>query len=205
MEQIAETFKTPAAGFDLGTWLGRNQAFSLVAGRCSTALAECLLEIKENKRYLALEDTWEAFCEHRLGMSRATADRIVRQYRQMGAGFAKLNSFVRIKPSEYRLIAEAVTEDGLLFDGEIIPLDVEHTPQLAQALQALHRENTPEPAPADSAAQSFAKAERLLEATLAEFERLQAMDLDEDGRLHLVIALEGGRDHLDRLRDATIL
>jgi hypothetical protein len=28
--------------FDLGTWLGRRQAFSVVAGRCSAADAQCV-------------------------------------------------------------------------------------------------------------------------------------------------------------------
>src|ERR1017187_4311656 len=108
-----EAIQTTVGGFDLGTWLGRNQAFTLMAGRCSAALAECLIEIKDSKRYLAVEDTWEGFCVNRLGISRATADRIIRQYKDPGAGYSKLNSFVKIKPAEYRLIAAAVTEDGL--------------------------------------------------------------------------------------------
>ena len=93
--------------------MGRNQAFGFVAGRCSAAFAECLIEIKQHKLYLAMDDTWDTFCENHLGMSRATADRIIRQCRQLGAGYSKLNSYVKIKPSEFRLIADKVTEDGL--------------------------------------------------------------------------------------------
>ncbi len=204
MEQTEQS-KTPAGGFDLGTWLGRNQAFTLVAGRCSAALAECLIEIKETKRYRALEDTWEDFCSQRLGVSRATADRVVRQYRRLGSTFSKLSSFVRIKPSEYQIIADAVTEDGLSYGGEIIPLDAEHAPKLAEALEALQRQYAPQPSAAQSAGDTLAKAERLLEAALATFDQLQATDLDDDGRLRLVVAAEEGRDHLERIRASTTI
>ena len=33
---------------DLGIWLGRKQAFSVVAGRCSAADAECLRQIRDS-------------------------------------------------------------------------------------------------------------------------------------------------------------
>jgi hypothetical protein len=32
---------------EVGTWLGRRQAFSIVAGRCSAADAQCLRELCE--------------------------------------------------------------------------------------------------------------------------------------------------------------
>ena len=204
MEQTEE-LKTPRGGYDLGTWLGRNQAFTLVAGRCSAALAECLIEIKESKRYRALENTWEDFCKNRLGLSRATADRVILQYRRLGSTYSKLSSFVRIKPSEYQTIAEAVTEDGLSYGGQIIPFDTEHVPQLTQALAALQRQYAPELAPAATYSQMLARAEHLLQSALAVFEQLQALDLDEDGRLRLVVAAEEGRDRLERIRLTTTL
>ncbi|HUI80868.1 MAG TPA: hypothetical protein VLY24_23240 [Bryobacteraceae bacterium] len=39
----------PSQAFDLGTWLGRKQAFGLMAGKCSAADAECLRNIREQK------------------------------------------------------------------------------------------------------------------------------------------------------------
>jgi len=200
-----EPIKTNFGGFDLGTWLGRNQAFGVVAGRCSAAFAESLIEIKDAKLYLATDDTWEGFCVNRIGISRATADRIIRQYKQLGAGYSKLNSYVKIKPSEYRLIAAAVTEDGLSYNGETIPIEPGNTPQLARAVEALRGESAPEPPPADPIEQAFAKAEKALQTVIAEFSRLQAMNLDEEGRLRLVIAVEGGRDSLEQIRLSTAL
>lgn len=114
--------------------------------------------------------------------------------------FSKLNSFTRIKPAEYRLIATAVTEEGVCYDGQVIPMDAENAPKLAEAVEALCRESAPEAAPADPAGPSFAKAEKLLESAVAEFRRLQAMNLDEEGRLKLLIAVESGRDHLEQIR-----
>jgi hypothetical protein len=206
-----DTIKVTSDGFDLGTWLGRNQAFTLMAGRCSAALAECLLEIKETKRYVAVEDTWEGFCANRLGISRATADRIIRQYKQLGEGYSKLNSFVKIKPAEYRLIAAAVTEEGLSYDGQTIPIEPGNTPQLARAVDALRGELIPDTSackrepPADPAEQAFSKAGKSLETAIAEFTRLQGLNLDQEGRLRLLIAVESGRDRLDRIRLSTTL
>lgn len=205
MNQPLEQTDKTAAGFDLGTCLGRFQAFNLMAGRSSAALAECLIDIKESGGYLAQAGTWEEFCAASLGISRPTADRIIRQYKQLGPGYSKLNSFVRIRPSEYRLIAAAVTEDGLSYDGELIPLNSGNAPKLAHAVEALCRESVPEPAPADPVEQSFDKAEKSLQAAIAEFRRLQELDLDQDGRLRLLIAVESGRDDLDRIRLSTAL
>ncbi|HEY2013026.1 MAG TPA: hypothetical protein VGH38_05960 [Bryobacteraceae bacterium] len=203
MDQTVDQTKTN--GFDVGTWLGRFQALSLVAGRCSAAVAECLIGIKEDGRYLAQAKTWDEFCAVSLGISRATADRLIRQYKQLGANYSKLNSFVRIKPSEFRLIASSVTDDGLTYGDQLIPLNPENAPKLAEAVEALRREHNPEPAPVDPIGQSFAKAEKSLQAALAEFRRLQEMNLDEEGRLKLLIAVESGRDDLERIRASTTL
>jgi hypothetical protein len=195
-----DTIKTITGGLDLGTWLGRNQAFGLLAGRCSAAFAETLLEIKERKLHLATDGNWDDFCANRLGISRATADRLIRQHKQLGQGYDKLNSFVKITPSEYRLIAAAVTEDGVSCGGEIIPMEPENAPQLARAVEALRTQSAvPEPPP-DPVANAFAKAEKAVQTALAEFTRLQAMPLDEEARQRLVVAVESSRSHLDRIR-----
>jgi hypothetical protein len=191
--------------FDVGTWVGRKQAFSLVAGRCSAADAEILFEIREKKLFRTIEPTWEEFCVKRLGMTRGYVDRIIRQYNQLGPNFSKLTCFTRIKPAEYRLIAGAVTEDGLAYGGEVIALEPENAPKLAEAVEALRRDATPEAAPADPAEQAFAKAEKAMKSAVAEFQRLEAMKLDDEGRLKLVIALEDGRNQLDLIRMSTEL
>ena len=189
--------------FDVGTWVGRRQAFALVAGRCSAADAEILFEIREKKLFRRMEQTWEDFCGKRLGLTRSYVDRVIRQSRELGPNYSKLNSFTRIKPAEYlRQIAPAVTDDGLCYDGEVIALEPENSPKLAAAVDALRRESRPEPQAADAAEQAFAKAGRAMQSAIAEFQRLQAMDLDAERRSILLSAIESWRKQLDRIRSA---
>ena len=197
--------KSNDEAFDVGALVGRRQAFALVAGRCSAADVEILFDIREEKRFRTMEPTWEDFCARRLGLTRSYVDRIIRQYRELGPEFCKLSSFTRIKPAEYRLIAGAVTEDGLSYGGEVIALEPENAPKLTEAVEALRRDSTAATDPADPAEQAFAKAERAMKSAVAEFKRLQAMNLDDDGRLKLVIALESGRNQLDLIHMSTDL
>jgi hypothetical protein len=39
---------------ELGKWIGRTEAFLLVANRCSAAQAECLRNLKESESYKML-------------------------------------------------------------------------------------------------------------------------------------------------------
>ena len=128
MEQQSTTIDE---AFDVGIWVGRKQAFALVAGRCLAADAEILFEIREKKLFRTMEKTWEDFCVKRLGFGRSYADRIIRQFKELGPNFSKLSCFMRIKPAEYRLIVGAVTEDGLSYGGEVIALESENGPKLA--------------------------------------------------------------------------
>jgi hypothetical protein len=191
--------------FDVGAWVGRRQAFALVAGRCSAADAEILFEIREKKLFRTIEPTWEEFCVKRLGMTRSYVDRIIRQFKELGANYCKLSSFTRIKPAEYRLIAASVTEDGLCYGGEVIALEPENAPKLAEAVEALRCDAIQETDPVDPAEQAFAKAERAMKSALAEFQRLHAMQLDYEGRSKLRIALESGRNRLGLIQGAAKL
>ena len=123
--------------FDIGVWVGRRQGFALVAGRCSAADAEILFEIRENKLFRSMEPTWEDFCTKRLGIDRSYADRRIRQFQQLGPDFCRLNSFTRIRPADYRLVAGALTDGGLSYDGDVIPLEPGNAPKLTQAVEAL--------------------------------------------------------------------
>lgn len=197
--------QTDNSVFDLGTWLGRKQAFGLISSRCLVADIECLAEIRENKRYRSLGVSWSEFCSQHLGITARWADMLIRRLETLGPDFFKLNSFTRIRPADFQRISASVTQDGLSFGGEIIPFDAEHTAELEHAVEELSRNVAPEAPPPDSPERAFAKAEKSLQAALSQFERLGSMDLDEDGRLRLMVAVEAGRDHLDRIRLATNL
>jgi hypothetical protein len=199
MEQMG----TPEDVFDLGTWVGRRQAFALVTGRCSAADAEILFEIRDKKLFRSMENTWEDFCCKRLGMARSYADRLIRQFQQLGPNFCKLNSFTRIRPADYRLIAPALTDDGLSYDGEVIPLEPGNAPKLVQAVEALRRDSAVEETPRDVANQSLAKVDRTLRSAVADLRRLQAMELDDEHRMELLIIVVSCCDELNQIRLST--
>jgi hypothetical protein len=117
--------------FDLGAWLGRKQAFTLIAGRCSAATVVCLRKIREGKRYRALGLTWEQFCRQRAGISRAFADKVIQQLEQLGPAWFELSSVTRITPDQFRQIADAITDEGLSYAGEPIEIIPENAPMLA--------------------------------------------------------------------------
>jgi hypothetical protein len=189
--------------FDLGKWVGRRQGFALVAGRCSAADAEILLEIREKKLFRSMETTWEDFCTKRLGIDRSYADRRIRQFQQLGPDFCKLNSFTRIRPADYRLIAGALTDGGLSYEGDLIPLEAENAPKLTQAVEALRRDSAVEETPDDIASQSLTRVDKTLRSAVADIRRLQAMELDSGHRMELIIIVESCCDQLNQIRLST--
>lgn len=185
--------------FDLGTWLGRRQAFSIVAGNCSAADAQCLRNIRGNKLYRALGINWDSFCRQHAGISRSLADKIIRQLEEFGAGYFTLAAVTGVTPRDYRLIAGAVSEQGVAHEGETISIVPENAPRLTAAIDDLRQQAAPpEPPAAQSAdlAQSIQKAERMLRMALKELERLHATPLDVGHRLRLQAVLGNGMETL---------
>ncbi len=205
---------------DLGMWLGRRQAFALVAGRCSTADAECIRDIRREKRYRALQMTWDQFCVERLGIARATADRIVRQLEEFGPEFFTLAQLTRVTPEDYRRLKVAVRGHALLHAGEEIPIEAENGPRLAAAIEELRRNAKAEPpasvepaeSPSDNPADSMSDAERVLlraeqslYATLTELASLRVSELDMGDRLRLHTLVGSGAHRFKMLQLAVRL
>jgi hypothetical protein len=184
--------------FDLGAWLGRKQAFTLIAGRCSAATVVCLRKIREGKRYRALGLTWEEFCRQRAGVSRAWADKVIQQLEQLGPAWFELSSVTRITPDQFRQIADAVTDEGLSYAGDTIEIIPENAPMLAQAIEILTSPPADEflPEPPD---RTLARAERSIRSALADLERLAAMRLDTADQEKLSFTLSAARDTLERI------
>jgi hypothetical protein len=196
-----EQWQDPSQVLDLGTWLGRKQAFGLIAGRCSAADAECLRNIRDNKRYRSLRINWKQFCREHIGISRPVVDKIIRQLEEFGPAFFQLAGVMRITEDEYRLIAASVTEEGVLADGERIPIAIENATRLTRAVDALRSRAAlpgPEPAAYDTG-RAMIRAEKLLREALAELARLQANHLDACGRSWLQAAAGSAREQLDRI------
>jgi hypothetical protein len=64
----------------MGAWVGRQQAFAVIAKKCSAAQALSLKQMKETRSYEKLGLSWDDFCQRHTGISHRHADRIIRQY-----------------------------------------------------------------------------------------------------------------------------
>jgi len=190
--------------FDLGAWLGRKQAFTLIASRCSAATVVCLRKIREGKRYRALGLTWEEFCRQRAGVSRAFADKVIQQLETLGPLYFELSSVTRITPDDFRRIAEAVTDQGISYAGETIEIIPENAPQLAQAIEILTSGAAGAELIPETPMRTLARVERSIRSALADLERLAAMPLDTIDQEKLSITLTDARDTLDRIASAAL-
>ena len=63
MENREEITGTSAwSPLELGTWIGKSQAFGAIAKSCTGAEAACLKQIRDQRSYESLGLTWEQFC-----------------------------------------------------------------------------------------------------------------------------------------------
>jgi hypothetical protein len=153
MENQQEPTETAAASspVELGTWIGKSQAFNAIAKGCSAAEAACLKHIRDQRSYESLALTWEQFCPQHMGISRSSADRLIQRLEEFGEPYFQLAGITPISADSFRLIAPAVTEGGLDFDGEIIPITTENANRIRAAVQTLRMrlrragEVTPDP------------------------------------------------------------
>src|SRR5258708_1271104 len=128
---------------DLGTCVGRRQAFGLIASKCSAADAECLKQIRDSKSYKSVASHWEEFCPRYLGLSRSHADRLIQQLDEFGAAYFELSQIVRIPEKAYRAISGAISRHSIEYQGETIPISQENGDRIAEVV-ALLRQGTEE-------------------------------------------------------------
>ena len=133
----AATAHVDGAAFELGAWLGRHQAFGLIANKCSAADAACLREIRDNKHYRALGLTWEEFCSRHTGIDRRTADRIVERLEEFGEAYFNLSQLIPIHPSGFRELASSVSGNTIELDGQKIPITPDHALEIIEAVREL--------------------------------------------------------------------
>ena len=188
---------------DLGTWLGRRQAFAAVTGRCSAADAECLRTIREKKLYRCCGLNWEEFCRQRAGISRSLADQMVRQLEEFGPAYFHLAAITRITPENFRLIAPSVTEQGVQHGSELIVFSAENAVRIASAVEDLRARAESQPKISEPVAEDPARRVRriakALEAAFAELENLSRLDMDLIQRGSLNASIEQGLKRLARI------
>ena len=93
------------AGFQLGQWLGRREAFSLIAGRCSAAEIEIVRHIRDARLYQDLNCNWDECCTRHLHASRRSVERELGYLRKYGPAFFTVRQLTHITVKEYQSIA----------------------------------------------------------------------------------------------------
>ena len=140
MKRSDETAAKAELMVDLGAWLGRHQAFALIANRCSAADAECLKTIRDSGAYKELGVNWEEFCVKYAGISRSYADQLIQCFEEYGENYRRMAEIMSMSPPMYRLIASAVSEKGLELHGEYIPIESANRDRIVAAVKQLRAE-----------------------------------------------------------------
>jgi hypothetical protein len=198
-ESVSNPPEGDSGAFDLGILLGQRQAFSLLAGRCSAADADCLRRLRDEQLYKLRDKNWDEFCTHYLGMSRSNADRIIRLLEEFGPAYFELAQLTRISPEAYRSIAPAVSIQAICLNGEAIALVAENAGKVAAAVAELRKAARPESAGVASIHDRLNSLERRCQDVAAEFAALSAAQPKLDELTLLNSVLETMRSRLLRI------
>jgi hypothetical protein len=196
MDNNTEVFKEEPidAMYELGQWMGRKQAFSLMAGKTAAADVECLRHIREKKLYQAKGVDWTDFCKQYAGITRAYADRLIRQLEDFGPNYFNLSQIVRISADVYRQIAPAVSDEGIALGDEMIAISPENSQKLVEAVSELRAA-----IPVKEVETGIGAARRRLEAGIAALNQVLKSGLSDEERLELAQTVSAGLVNLNLL------
>jgi hypothetical protein len=135
--ELCPPVETEGGADDLNRWLGRREAFGLMAGRCSAADVECMRRIRDGKLYLSRAANWDEFCEKELHMSKSNAKHLIGLLDRFGPEYFHIAQITRISVADYRAIASAVSAEGIAWNGDLIGLNPENSGRIAEAVTAL--------------------------------------------------------------------
>jgi hypothetical protein len=121
----------------LGRRLGHHDAFQAVANRCSAADAETLRQLRASGDYKASNLNWDEFCRQYVGLSKQYVDRLIHRLEEFGPNYFRLSELVEVSADTYRLLASAVSDDGLAFEGQTIALKPENRKQIMAAVETI--------------------------------------------------------------------
>jgi hypothetical protein len=146
--QIEQPAADPPAEsrLDLGRWLGRHEALSMVARGCSGVDAACLKKIREEKLYRGVAPNWDQFCKQELRSSRKKIDGVISRLDEFGPAYFDLSRLTHVTADEYRQIAPAVSPEGLRIAGEVVAIAPGNKEKLDAAVAGV-RKRRAKPAP----------------------------------------------------------
>jgi hypothetical protein len=126
--------------FEAGALTGRQQAFAMIASKCTYAQAVLLKEIHATRAYQELGLTWEQYCSRHAGMGRGAAETIIKRLDEFGEAYFRLAALVRISPDTFRQIADRLTAETIDLDGEQIPLTSDNAAKIRAGIRRLQDE-----------------------------------------------------------------
>jgi hypothetical protein len=122
---------------ELGSWMGRAQAFGMVANHCSAAQAQSLRRIRDAAAYKLLHLTWEDFCREHAGLSRPRVDALILCLEEFGEAYFRLSEIIRISPETYRQLAPKIQGEQIEIDGELLDIAPQNATRIRQAIVQL--------------------------------------------------------------------
>ena len=170
-----ETAASEPGEFDLGTWLGRRQAFGLMAGKSAAADVDCLRHIRDTKSYKSKCRDWGEFCAQYIGASKTHVNRMIQCLDKFGPQFFELTQLTRVSPQAFDAIAPHLTDEGLTLDGETFALRADNSRQVAAAVAELRKraEASPEKSPSQILEERF---EDLIRRVISTGEALDSVE-----------------------------
>jgi hypothetical protein len=191
--------KSKGDALEFGKMLGRRQTFSLVAGKCTAADAECLKKTRDQKLYLGYAKSWEECCTKHIGMSRANAERVIGLLEEFGPAYFEVAQLTRVSPETFRQLAPSIHDGALDHQGEAIALISENAARVASVVGE-HRKAAASPRTVDTPVGTRLDAlEGRCNRLLEEFEELSCAWRDNGDRLMLGSVLARTRSELERL------
>ena len=179
---------------NLGMWLGRHQAFGLIANQCSAGDAECLKIIRENEEYKKLGLSWEEFCIVHAGVSRVYADRLIHYLEEFGTNYFRLAELMQISADTYRLVSDSVSDAGMEINGETIPISRQNRRKILAAVRSA-RTNTQ---PRAARQPKVSSARKRIDGFFAEARAIAGTSAQ---RVELVLLLDQALEQLTRLAE----
>jgi len=164
---------------DLGSWVGLQQAFAILAGNCSAARAQCLKQVRDSNMLDDLGLTWEEFCTLHAGISRRHADNLIHQYERFGDAYFRLTEIAPVSPKTFQQIAAQVTPDTIDVDGQPLALTPENAPRIRAAIQSLRRQSqhpTADPRPPANIIELRVRLDALLNDAVKAFHTLNPIE-----------------------------
>ena len=88
--------------FELGTWVGRRQAFGPLATKKCGRRRRMSQASSRRQKYKLAGMTWEELCEGHPGVSRAQPVRLISQLDEFGTAYFELSKIVRVSADAFR-------------------------------------------------------------------------------------------------------